>query len=57
MVLRLCSALDLSLRDQNVLLIGAGYAPRYRENGIETAALAQARTALEFMLQQQEPAL
>ncbi len=55
MVLRLCSALDLSLRDQNVLLIGAGYAPRYSENGIQTAALAQARTALEFMLQQQEP--
>ena len=55
MVQRLCSALDLSLREQNVLLIAAGYAPRYSENGIETAALAQARRALEFMLQQQEP--
>jgi transcriptional regulator with XRE-family HTH domain len=55
MVQRLCSALDLSLRDQNALLIAAGYAPRYSENGIETAALAQARRALEFMIQQQEP--
>jgi len=55
MVQRLCSAMDLSLRDQNALLIAAGYAPRYSENGIETAALAQARRALEFMLQHQEP--
>jgi hypothetical protein len=40
MVKRLCGALDLSLRDQNTLLIAAGYAPRYSENGIEMAALA-----------------
>lgn len=55
MVQRLSHALDLSLRDQNVLLIAAGYAPRYSETGLEAPGLAQARRALEFMLRQQEP--
>ncbi len=55
MVQRLSLALDLSLRDQNVLLIAAGYAPRYSETGLGAPGLAQARRALEFMLRQQEP--
>jgi len=55
MVQRLSLALDLSLRDQNVLLFAAGYAPRYCETGLEAPGLAQARRALEFMLRQQEP--
>jgi len=55
MVQRLSLALDISLRDQNVLLIAAGYAPRYSETGLEAPGLAQARRALEFMLRQQEP--
>lgn len=55
MVQRLSGALDLSLRDQNALLIAAGYAPRYSENGLAAPALTQARKALEFMLRQQEP--
>lgn len=32
MVLRLASALDLSLRDQNALLVAAGFAERYRDS-------------------------
>ena len=55
MVQRLSLSLDLSLRDQNVLLIAAGYAPRYSETGLGAPGLAQARRALEFMLRQQEP--
>src|SRR5438046_1163103 len=55
MVHRLSLALDLSLRDQNALLIAAGYAPRYSETRLEASELAQARRALEFMLRQQEP--
>ena len=55
MVQRLSLSLELSLRDQNVLLIAAGYAPRYSENGLEAPGLVQVRRALEFMLRQQEP--
>lgn len=55
MVQRLSLALELSLRDQNVLLIAAGYAPRYSETGFEAPGLAEARRALDFMLRQQEP--
>jgi hypothetical protein len=50
--------LELSLCDQNVLLIAASYAPRYSETGLEAPGLAQALRALEFMLRQQPyPAL
>jgi transcriptional regulator with XRE-family HTH domain len=55
MVRRLSATLDLPLRDQNALLIAAGFAPRYDENGLDTAVLAPARRALEFMLRKQEP--
>jgi transcriptional regulator with XRE-family HTH domain len=55
MVLLLSHELDLSLRDRNDLLITAGYAPIYRETGLEAPALAQARRALDFILRQQEP--
>src|SRR6266851_1023417 len=55
MVRRLSRVLDLSLRDQNALLIAAGYAPRYSETGLDAPRLAQVRRALEFMLRQQEP--
>jgi len=55
MVLLLAGALDVPLRDRNVLLTLAGYAPIYRETSLQAPALAQARRALEFMLRQQEP--
>jgi len=55
MVRRLSRSLELSLRDQNALLIRAGYAPRYSENSLGAAPLVQARRALEFILRQQEP--
>lgn len=55
MVLLLTQVLDLPLRDRNDLLTAAGYAPIYRETGLETPVLAQARRALAFILQQQEP--
>ena len=55
MVLRLAEALRLSLRDQNLLLGAAGFAPVYAERPLDDAALARARKALEFMLAKQEP--
>jgi transcriptional regulator with XRE-family HTH domain len=55
MVLLLARALDVPLRERNALLTSAGYAPMYRETGLETPALAQARRALDYILRQQEP--
>jgi transcriptional regulator with XRE-family HTH domain len=55
MVLRLARVLDIPLRDRNDLLVGAGFAPMYRETGLEAPAMAHARRALDFLLRQQEP--
>jgi DNA-binding XRE family transcriptional regulator len=41
MVLRLARVLDVPLRGRNDLLVGAGYAPMYRETGLEAPAMAQ----------------
>ncbi len=55
MVLLLAHVLEVPLRDRNDLLTMAGYAPLYRETGLDAPALAQARRALDFILRQQEP--
>src|SRR5882672_7085221 len=55
MVLLLTDVLDVPLRDRNDLLTVAGYAPIYRETGLEVPAMAQVRRALDFILRQQEP--
>lgn len=55
MVLLLASVLDVPLRDQNVMLAAAGYAPIYRETALGAPELEQVRRALGFMLRQQEP--
>jgi transcriptional regulator with XRE-family HTH domain len=55
MVLRLAAALDLPLRQQNALLLAAGYAPVWRESALGAPGLAVVRRALDFMLAQQEP--
>jgi transcriptional regulator with XRE-family HTH domain len=55
MVLRLGAALDVPLRQQNALLIGAGYAPVWRETDLNAPELAKVRAALDHMLAQQEP--
>lgn len=55
MVLLLAGVLDVPLRDQNVLLTAAGYAPIYRESALGAPELNQVRRALGFMLAQQEP--
>src|SRR5262245_56544617 len=51
MVLRLAERLDVPLRAQNELLLAAGFAPEYNERGLDDAALAQARRAIELVLQ------
>ena len=55
MVLGLAAALDLPLRQQNALLLAAGFAPVWRESDLTAPDLAQVNGALDQMLAQQEP--
>ena len=55
MVLRLSHALDVPLRERNQLLIGAGFAPLYRESALEAPALSALSRMLEFTLARFEP--
>jgi transcriptional regulator with XRE-family HTH domain len=55
MVLRLCAVLDIPLRQQNALLLAAGFAPVWRESDLSDPELAQVEGALHHMLAQQEP--
>jgi transcriptional regulator with XRE-family HTH domain len=55
MVLRLAAALDVPLRQQNALLLAAGFAPVWRETAFAAPELAQVRSGLDYILGQQEP--
>jgi len=55
MVLRLCDTLEVPLRDRNLLLQAAGFAPRYRESELGAKDMAPVRDALERMLAHHEP--
>src|SRR5262245_42204860 len=55
MVSVLATALDVPLRQQNALLMAAGFAPVYRESDLKAPELGQVKTALDRMLAQQEP--
>jgi transcriptional regulator with XRE-family HTH domain len=55
MVSRLAYALDVPLRQHNVLLLAAGFAPIWLETNLAAPELAQVRDALDLMLGQQEP--
>jgi transcriptional regulator with XRE-family HTH domain len=55
MVLRLCAVLDVPLRQQNAMMLAAGFAPVWRESNLSDPELAQVNGALDFMLAQQEP--
>jgi transcriptional regulator with XRE-family HTH domain len=55
MILRLASVLDLPLRQQNALLLAAGFAPAWRESDLSAPELGQVNSALDYMLAQQEP--
>ncbi|MBF6023989.1 helix-turn-helix domain-containing protein [Lysobacter niastensis] len=52
---RLAAALNMPLRDHNLLLKAAGYAPAYRESRIDGPELAQVKRAIDCILAQQEP--
>ncbi len=55
MVVRLAAALDIPLRQQNTLLLAAGFAPVWRESRFDAPELAPVRSAIDYMLGQQEP--
>lgn len=55
MVLRLGEHLDVPLRERNQLLLAAGYAPAYRESGLDDPDLAVARQAVRRVLTGHEP--
>jgi transcriptional regulator with XRE-family HTH domain len=54
-ILKLGQVLDIPLRERNVMLLAAGFAPAYQERGLGDPELAPVRQALEFMLAQQAP--
>jgi transcriptional regulator with XRE-family HTH domain len=55
MVMRLAAALDVPLRQQNALLIAAGFAPVWRQTDLAAPELGEVSRALDYMLAQQEP--
>jgi hypothetical protein len=55
MILRLAERLEVPLRERNVLLISAGYAPAFRERSLEDPALQAARKAVDLVLAGHEP--
>lgn len=55
MVVRLSEAMDIPLRERNVLLHAAGYAAAYRESGLDDPAMAPVNDALHRVLAHHEP--
>lgn len=55
MVLVLAAALEVPLREQNLLLQAAGFAPIFRETDLAAPQMAGIRTAIELILRGHEP--
>ena len=55
MVLHLADQLEVPLRERNVLLVSAGYAPLFPERTLEDPALNAARQAIDLLLTAHEP--
>ena len=55
LVLHLAETLDVPLRDQNALLVAAGYAPQYRERAFDDPELASVRRAIDVILEGHAP--
>ena len=55
MVLMLARSLNLPMREQNLLLLAAGFAGQFAESGLDAPALEQTRRALRYMLDKHEP--
>jgi transcriptional regulator with XRE-family HTH domain len=55
MVLKLAEHLDVPVRERNVLLLAAGYAPHYPETPMDDPAMALVRQSVERLLAAHEP--
>src|SRR6202050_576157 len=55
MVLLLSEQLDVPIRERNVLLVAAGFAPVFPERALDDPALAAARAAIDLVLERQKP--
>ncbi len=55
MLLHLAEQLDIPLRERNILLVAAGYAPLFPERSLDDPALHAARNAVELVLAGHEP--
>src|ERR1700691_743706 len=55
MVLHLSEQLDVPVRERNVLLVAAGYAPIFPERPLTDPALTAARSAIDLVLERQKP--
>ena len=54
-LIKIAEALDVPLRDRNVLLLSAGYAPAYSEAAWNSRQMRSVTSALERILRQNEP--
>lgn len=55
MVMRLAERLDVPLRERNVLLVAAGFAPAFPQRPLDDPALSSARDAVQVVLKAHEP--
>jgi transcriptional regulator with XRE-family HTH domain len=55
LVLHVSEELEVPLRERNALLVAAGFAPIFPERGLDDAALAVARRAIDLVLEAQKP--
>ena len=55
MVLRLAEQMDVPLRERNVLLVSAGFAPVFAQRALDDPALTAARKAVDLVLNGHEP--
>src|ERR1700756_4702938 len=55
MVLKLAERLAVPLRERNVLLVAAGYAPAFPQRPLDDPALKSARQAIDLVLKAHEP--
>jgi transcriptional regulator with XRE-family HTH domain len=54
-VLKLAERLNVPLRERNVLLVAAGFAPAFPQRSLDDPALKSARAAIELVLRAHEP--
>jgi transcriptional regulator with XRE-family HTH domain len=55
MILHLAEELEVPMRERNLLLVAAGYAPMFPERKLDDPAMQAARAAIDLLLEGQKP--